>query len=136
VRPGPPRAVWAGLLGAGVLAVAAFAVYHAWHEQQPPAPGAGVVRLVYPEPYLPPPRRGIPLSSGSTLYLSMLGVDGDSGSALGRLIVLMPGGGEVRLGLREGQTASVDGVTIAVVRLWRMPDSANDAIDLRVTTPG
>jgi hypothetical protein len=127
--------VWAGLLGACVLAVAAFAVYHAWHEQQPPAPGAGVVRLVYPEPYLPPPRRGIPLPADSTLYLSMLGIDADSGVAVGRLIVLMPGGGEERLGLRQGETATVDGVTIAVVRLWQMPDPSNDAIDVQVTTP-
>jgi hypothetical protein len=135
VIPRLPRAVWTGLLSVCVVAAVAFAWYHAWHEQGPPAPETGVVRLVYPEPYLPPPRRGIPLSSGSTLYLAMLGIDGDSGSAVGRLIVLVPGGGEVRLGLHQGETASVDGVTIAVVRLWQMPNSSNDAIDLHVTAP-
>jgi hypothetical protein len=62
--------------------------------------------------------------------LEMAGVDGDGEGAI---TVTPPGGVAVPLTLGQGQDATVGGVVIEVVRVWRMPDPANDAIDVQLS---
>lgn len=130
--------VAAGLAVVLVAAAAAVAV-HAWYERQPPpleraGSGTGTpLRLTPASGSVPPPRFQVRLPSGTTASVALAGIVIEGGRAVGRVSVFPAGGGEPgQLALHEGETGRTGGVSVTVVHVWRMPDHANDAVDVRV----
>jgi len=123
--------------GVALLAVAAAALgIHAWYEQQPPGldesgPGT-VLRLTAESGGIPPPRVRIALADGSVAFVSMAGIDAAGGRPVGLVRVSPPGGQGAQLALGEGQTGDAGGLRVTMLHVWRMPDGANDALDVRV----
>jgi hypothetical protein len=126
----------AAALVALVAVVAAVFVLRAWYERQPPpldesGPGTAL-RLTAETGGVPPPRYDVRLPDGSSATLAMAGIGTRGGRAVGQVTVL-PAAGEAReLTLGEGESARAGGVTVTLTHIWRMPDHANDAIDVRV----
>ena len=123
--------------GVALLAVAAAALgVHTWYEQEPPGldesgPGT-VLRLTAESDGIPPPRVRIALADGSVAFVSMAGVGSAGGRPVGLVEVSPPGGQGARLALGEGQTGDAGGLRVTMLHVWRMPDGANDALDVRV----
>jgi hypothetical protein len=131
-----PLVLAAAAVGVVVVVAGGLAV-RAWHEQQPPAldeSGSGtVLRLTRASGGIPPPRVRVQLRNGSSALVSMAGISSRQGTAVGVVMVEPQGGGPGReLELGQGQSAAVGGLTVTVLHVWRMPDGANDAIDVRV----
>jgi hypothetical protein len=129
--------VAAGLAVVLVAAAAAVAL-HAWYEREPPPLEAGgggpgtALRLTPGSGSVPPPRFGVRLPDGTTTSVALAGIATEGGRAVGRVSVFPAAGQPSQLALREGETGRTDGVSVTVVRVWQMPDHANDAIDVRV----
>jgi hypothetical protein len=120
------------LVMAVVVAARAAISYGQWQATRPPPAAPGVVRLDWPDRHLPPPRQGVRLSDGSTVYLAMGGIDGQGGHRVGHVVVTPAQGSTEQLDLDEGASGTVGGVTVQVVHLWSMPDPHNDAVDVEV----
>jgi hypothetical protein len=127
----------AGGAAALLAIVLAVIVFRAWYEGQPPPldeSGPPTALRMHSEPGggVPPPRYTFRLANGSTTTLAMTGIwtQGDRTVAA---VSVVPAAGEARqLTLAEGQSGQAGGVKVTVVHVWRMPDHANDAVDVRV----
>lgn len=119
-----------------VAVVAAALVLRGWYEREPPpldesGPGTAL-RLTAETGGVPPPRYDVRLADGSSTSLSMAGIASRGGRAVAQVSVF-PADGEVHeLTLGEGESGRSGGVTVTLTHIWRMPDHANDAIDVRV----
>jgi hypothetical protein len=101
-------------------------------DQRPPPPQAGVIRLGTPaRPNLPPLQQPVRRLDGSTVLLSMTGLDRPGGRLVGHVRV-QDGFQVTVLDLGEGESGEAYGVRIRVVHLWSMPDPVHDAIDVTV----
>jgi hypothetical protein len=135
-RPGRGPLVAVVAVVAVVVVVAVVLGLHGWYEQQPPAldesgPGT-VLRLTTESGGVPPPGVRVRTRDGSTTSVSMAGIDTSRGRPVG-LVMVEPSGGQGRqLALAEGQDGEAGGLRVTMLHVWRMPDSANDAIDVRV----
>ena len=133
----PPGSGLALLVVLAVIAalVAAIFVYQGvWGRRPPPltASGPGVVRLTYENRRLPAPRQRVTLPDGTTVVLSMSGVDEEGGRLVGHVIAQPSEGPPTRLDLGEGETGTAGALSIRVLHLWHMPNPSNDAIDVQV----
>ena len=119
-----------------VVVVAVGVIAHAWYEQQPPAlsssgPGT-VLRLTTESGGIPPPRVRVDAAGGTAAFVFTTGIDTSRGRPLGMVVVQPPNEPAHRLSLAEGQSGAAGGIRVTVLHLWRMPDIANDAVDVRV----
>jgi hypothetical protein len=135
-RPGRASLVAVAAVVVVVAVVTAGLGLHAWYERQPPAlddsgPGT-VLRLTTESGGVPPPRVPIRLQNGLSASVSMAGLATDQGRPAGLVMVQSATGqrGEVRLA--EGESIAACDLRVTMVHVWRMPDSANDALDVRV----
>jgi hypothetical protein len=103
------------------------------HQRRPPPPQAGVIRLGTPaRPNLPPLQQPVRRRGGSTVLLSMTGIDRHGGRLVGHVQV-QDGFQVTVLDLGASESGEAYGVRIWVVHLWSMPDPVHDAIDVTVT---
>lgn len=119
-----------------VAVVAATLVLRGWYERQPPpldesGPGTAL-RLTAEAGGVPPPRYDVRLPDGSSTSLSMAGIASRGGRAVAQVSVFPVAGNVGELTLGEGDSGQAGGVTVTLIHIWRMPDHANDAIDVRV----
>jgi hypothetical protein len=62
----------------------------------------------------------------------MAGIASRGGRAVAQVSVFPAAGNVDQLTLGEGESGQAGGVTVTLTHIWRMPDHANDAIDVRV----
>jgi hypothetical protein len=130
------RAALLGVVVAAlVLALAAIAL-HGWYEREPPpleTSGPGMaVRLTTEVDGVPPPRYDVRLPDGTRTSLALAGISTDRGRPMCRVSVFPPGAAPRELALAEGQSGEAGGLSVTLVHVWRMPDRANNAVDVRV----
>lgn len=96
----------------------------------PPVAAAGVIRLFNPSGAQAGPPQGANVqTSGGIVHLRFGSIRGQQAE-----INYWTGSSPVRTaGLAVGQTRVLLGVQVRVLRIWRMPDISNDAVDIRAT---
>jgi hypothetical protein len=124
-----------------VTVLGAALALRAWYEREPPpldesGPGTALRLTAEPGGGVPAARFGVRLPDGSSTTLSMAGIATRQGRAVGQVSVLPPAGAARQLTLAEGESGQAGGVTVTLVHVWRMPDPANDALDVRVESVG